>query len=40
VYARNMSYFDHYEPYKSTGNGLKSYHYVNISNVRLTRLSD
>ncbi|MBC8379083.1 MAG: hypothetical protein H8E62_07910 [Planctomycetes bacterium] len=40
VYARNMSYFDHYECYKSTGNGTKPYNYVNISKIRLIRLKD
>ena len=38
VYARNMSYFDHYECYKNTGNGTEPYNYVNISNIRLIRL--
>ncbi len=39
-YARNMSYFDHYESYKSTGNGTRPYNYVNISKIRLIRLKD
>jgi hypothetical protein len=32
-YARNMSYFDHYEPYKNTGNGASPYNYVNIASL-------
>ena len=33
--ARNMSYFDHYEPYKNSGNGMQPYNYVNISKIKL-----
>ncbi|MBN1456631.1 MAG: hypothetical protein JW912_02125 [Sedimentisphaerales bacterium] len=32
-YARNMSYFDHYEPYKNSGNGTEPYNYVNIASL-------
>ena len=39
-YARNMSYFDHYEPYKNTGNGMKSYNYVNISKIKLIQIKN
>ncbi len=35
--ARNMSYFDHYIPYKRTGGGEKPYNYVNISKLKLLR---
>jgi len=38
-YSRNMSYFDHYEPYKSTGNGNSSYNYVNIAKLKLIRIN-
>lgn len=38
--ARNMSYFDHYEPYKSTGSGNESYNYVNISALRFVRTNN
>ena len=34
-FSRNMSYFDHYIPYKRTGGGEKPYNYVNISKVKL-----
>lgn len=33
--ARNMSYFDHYEPYKGTGSGNDPYNYVNIAKIKL-----
>jgi hypothetical protein len=33
-YARNMSYFDHYEPYKNSGNGTTPYNYVNIASLK------
>ncbi|WP_146662812.1 hypothetical protein [Anaerohalosphaera lusitana] len=36
--ARNMSCFDHYEPYRSAGNGTEPYNYVNISNIQLIPL--
>ena len=39
-YARNMSYFDHYECYKNTGNGTKSYNVVNISKIKLTQIKN
>ena len=34
-YARNMSYFDHYESYRNTGNGTRSYNYVNIASLKV-----
>ncbi len=34
-FARNMSYFDHYESYKSAGNGDSPYNYVNIAAVKM-----
>jgi hypothetical protein len=34
-YSLNMSYFDHYEPYKGTGSGSHPYNYVNISRIKL-----
>ncbi len=39
-YARNMSYFDHYEPYKNTGNGTKPYNFVNISKIKLIQIKN
>ncbi len=38
AYARNMSYFDHYECYKHAGNGQTPYNYVNISKIQLILL--
>jgi hypothetical protein len=38
-YARNMSYFDHYESYKNTGNGADSYNYVNIASLDAIRIN-
>jgi hypothetical protein len=32
-YARNMSYFDHYEPYRGMGNGMTPANYVNIASL-------
>ena len=34
-YARNMSYFDHYEPYKNSGKGALPYNYVNIASLKV-----
>lgn len=39
TYSRNMSYFDHYEPYRGAGNGSLPYNYVNISKIKLLRLA-
>ncbi|MBM4104598.1 MAG: hypothetical protein FJ263_11255 [Planctomycetes bacterium] len=33
-YARNMSYFDHYEPYRGMGSGMTSCNYVNIASMK------
>ena len=39
AYARNMSYFDHYESYRNTGSGMEPYNYVNISKIRLMKVN-
>jgi hypothetical protein len=32
-FSRNMSYFDHYEPYRGMGNGMTPCNYVNIASL-------
>ena len=39
-FARNMSYYDHYVPYKNTGNGKDTYNYVNISKLKIVYLGN
>ncbi|AQQ08833.1 hypothetical protein L21SP3_00624 [Sedimentisphaera cyanobacteriorum] len=34
-YSRNMSYFQHYSPYKNTGGGNEPYNYTNISQLKV-----
>jgi hypothetical protein len=38
-YARNMSYFDHYEPYRGLGNGMTPCNYVNIVSLEAIRIN-